>query len=275
MAHVSRGGSRTAPTVLTLGLVLVWGAPVAGQTQRGPSLERRRQTAIRPSTGAQPVTPSPLYRGTWYDFVVRQFNPDHRNWGDWIEERRQALLDASARNPYFKYSLVSTVLLLMALGAWTKALCDLSRTKCIFEEQLSEALRHDQYSREGAREAIRRYNEHIDKCNRVIEAQEAGLASAGVGNTEVESLRRQLEDSRTECDAASRERDNLQAELKQTSATVADLSVRLSRSGSKGNGNSESAASSSDAGSSELMQHINRLQQPAVAGTPSGRRTSG
>src|SRR5437870_3890048 len=82
-----------------------------------------------------------------------------------------------------------------------------------------QALRHDQYSREGAHEAIRRYNEHIDKCNRVIEAQEAGLPSAGVGNTEVESLRRQLEDSRTECDAASRERDNLQAELKQTSAT--------------------------------------------------------
>ncbi len=99
---------------------------------------------------------------------MRQFNPDHRNWGDWIEERRQALLDASARNPYFKYSLVSTILLLLALGAWTKALCDVSRTRCIFEEQLTEALRHDQYSREGAREAIRRYNDHIDPPRRAI-----------------------------------------------------------------------------------------------------------
>jgi hypothetical protein len=50
-------------------------------------------------------------------FLSLQFNPDHGNWGDWIEERRQALLDASARNPYFKYSLASTVLLLVALGA--------------------------------------------------------------------------------------------------------------------------------------------------------------
>jgi len=64
----------------------------------------------------------------------------------------------------------------MVLGAWAKALCDLSRTKCMFEEKLGEALRHDHYSREGAREAIRRYNEHIDKCNRVIEAQEASRA---------------------------------------------------------------------------------------------------
>src|SRR5215469_18917582 len=107
----------------------------------------------------------------------------------------------------------------MVLGAWAKALCDLSRTKGLFEEKLGEALRHDHYSRETAREAIRRYNEHIDKCNRVIEAQEAGLPSAGVGNTEVESLRRQLEETRTECDAAGRERDKVQAELTRTSAT--------------------------------------------------------
>ena len=152
--------------VLTLGLALLWCALVAGQTQGGRSPERPRQTGVQPSTGTRPVTAAPLYRDTWYNFVVRQFNPDHRDWGDWIEERRQALLDASARNPYFKYGLVSTVLLLMALGAWAKALCDLSRTKCIFKEQLTEALRHDQYSRDGAREAIRRYNEHIDPPRR-------------------------------------------------------------------------------------------------------------
>src|SRR5215469_5558516 len=211
--------------VLTLGLTVLWCIPATGQTQGARSPERPRQTATRPSTGAQPVAPAPLYRDTWYDFMVRQFNPDHRDWGDWIEERRQALLEASVRSPYFKYSLVSTVLLLMALGAWTKALCDLSRTKCIFVEQLTEVLRHEQYSREGARQAIRRYNEHIDKCNRVIEAQEAGVPSAAVGNTEVESLRRQLEEARTECDAASRERDKVQAELTRTSATVAELSL--------------------------------------------------
>jgi hypothetical protein len=261
--------------VLALGLVLLWCAHVAGQTQGGGSPERPRQTASQPSGGARPVTAAPLYRDTWYDSVLRQFNPDHRNWGDWIEERRQALLDASARNPHFKYSLVSTVLLLMALGAWAKALSDLSRTKCMFGEQLTEALRHDQYSREGAREAIRRYNEHIDKCNRVIEAQEAGLPSAGAGNTEAESLRRQLEEVRAECDAATRERNNLQAELKQTSATVADLSIRLSRSGAKGNGNSEGPPSSSDANSSELMQHINRLQQQLYAEREKNKRLKG
>ena len=261
--------------VLTLGSALLWCGLASGQTQGGHSPGHARQPAPQPSTGTQPVTAAPLYRDTWYDFMVRQFNPDHRDWGDWIEERRQALLDASARNPSFKYSLVSTVLLLMALGAWAKALCDLSRTKCVFEEKLGEALRHDQYAREGAREAIRRYNEHIDKCNRVIEAQESALPSAGVGNTEVEGLRNQLEGARTECDAAIRERNNLQTELKQTSATVADLSIRLSRSASKGNGDSEGAASSSDASSGELMQHINRLQQQLYAEREKNKRLKG
>ena len=268
MAHVRL-------SVPMLGVALLWCALVPGQTQGERSPAYARQPASQPSTGVRPVTAAPLYRDTWYDFVVRQFNPDHRDWGDWIEERRQALLDASARNPYFKYSLVSTFLLLMALGALAKALSDLSKTKCLFAEKLGQALRHDQYSREGAREAIRRYNEHIDKCNRVIEAQEAGLPSAGAGTTEAESLRRQLEEARTQCDAATRERGNLQAELKQTSATVADLSLRLSHSGAKGNGSSEGAASSSDTGSSELMQHINRLQQQLYAEREKNKRLKG
>jgi hypothetical protein len=253
----------------------MWIAPVAGRAQEGRSPEQSRQTAGQPATGARPVTAEPLYRDTWYDFVVRQFNPEHRDWGDWIEERREALLDTSVRNRYFKYSLVSTVLLLLALAAWAKARCDLGRAKCIFEEKLCQALDHDQYSRQAAREAIRRYNEHIDKCNRAIEAQEAGLPSAGVGNAEVEGLRRQLEDARTECDTATRERDNFRAELKQTSATVADLSLRLSRTGSKQNGNSEDATSSGDAGSAEMMQHINRLQQQLYAEREKNKRLKG
>jgi septal ring factor EnvC (AmiA/AmiB activator) len=122
---------------------------------------------------------------------------------------------------------------------------------------------------------IRRYNEHIDKCNRVIEAQEVGLPSAGAANTEVESLRRQLEEARTECDAATRERDKLQAELKQTSATVADLSLRLSGSTSKGNGHSQEASPGTDASNSELMQHINRLQQQLYAEREKNKRLKG
>ena len=267
--------ARVSISVVTLSLALVWCTSVAGQPQGGQPRERSRQTPKQSSAGARPITGAPLYRDTWYDSMLRQLNPDHRNWGDWIEERRQALLDASARNPYFKYSLVSTALLLMALGAWAKALCDVSRTKHTFGEKLGEVLRHDEYSREGAREAIRRYNEHIEKCNRVIEGQEAGLPAVGVGNTEVDRLRTQLEDARTECDAITRERDKLQAELKQTSATVADLSLRLSSSTGKGNGNSHDAAPGTDASTAELMQHINRLQQQLYAEREKNKRLKG
>ena len=56
---------------------------------------------------------------------------------------------------------------------------------------------------------------------------------------------------------------------------MADLSLRLSHSGAKGNGNSEAAVSSSDASSGELMQHINRLQQQLYAEREKNKRLKG
>ena len=54
-------------------------------------------------------------RDTWYEFLLKQFNPSNFDYGAWMEERRQVFLDASVRNPYFKYSTgVTIALLLMA-----------------------------------------------------------------------------------------------------------------------------------------------------------------
>lgn len=41
---------------------------------------------------------SPLYprRDTWYEFLLKQFNPVDIDYGSCMEERRQAFLDASA-----------------------------------------------------------------------------------------------------------------------------------------------------------------------------------
>jgi hypothetical protein len=74
---------------------------------------------------------------------------------------------------------------------------------------------------------------------------------------------------------ASRERDKLQIELARTSATVAELSLRLSGSAGKGNGKSEGAASLSDASTSELMPHINRLQQQLYVEREKNKRLKG
>jgi hypothetical protein len=38
---------------------------------------------------------------TWYEFLLKQFNPDDLDYGKWMEQHRRAFLDASVRNPYF------------------------------------------------------------------------------------------------------------------------------------------------------------------------------
>jgi hypothetical protein len=150
-------------------LVLIACATLSGQT-RAPSGARNITSDL--TSRSQAGTRVRLYGDTWYDFFLHQFNPDNLDRGAWIEQRRQILLDATARNPFFKYSLVITVLLLVTMVFTTKFWYDLKKIRWIHSAQMADVLSHDRQSREAAREAIRPHNDHIEKCNRVIEAQE-------------------------------------------------------------------------------------------------------
>ena len=45
----------------------------------------------------------------FYEFVLRQLNPNDKDWGGWYEERRAALVDAALHNPCFWYCLGLTL----------------------------------------------------------------------------------------------------------------------------------------------------------------------
>jgi hypothetical protein len=258
---------------ITLGLTVV----VCCASLSGQSLGRRLPVRSNPSaTQAQASAPSRrLYQNTWYDSLLRQFNPQHFDYGDWLDERRQMLLDATARNPYFKYSLLVTLIVLFGMAAYAKLWYDLRKTRWLAAEKLGDALSHDRLSREAAGAAIARYNEHIEKCNRAIEAQESGLTFAGSGNNDADSLRRELEDARNQKQAAIQERDKLQTELHQTSAAMADLSLRLAGSAGKGSGNGGGPGTTGEATHADLVQHINRLQQQLHAEREKNKRLKG
>ncbi len=87
-----------------------------------------------------------------------------------MEQRRQAFLDASVRNPYFKYSAVVTVAMLIMAMLYAKHWIDHRRSMWITAEMMTDLYNHDAYSRNVAREAIQKYNDHIERCNRAIEA---------------------------------------------------------------------------------------------------------
>jgi len=188
-------------------------------------------------------------------------------------------LDATARNPYFKYSLMVTVLLLIEMAACAKLWYDLRKTRWIDAEKLADVLSHDRHSREAAREAIRRYNEHIEKCNRAIEAQEAGLSLSGrPAGSEVEALRAELQEAAAKLATAIQERDRLKVQLDETKMSVADLSLKVESLARKGNGHASSAAApvgGSAASHGDLVQHINNLQQQLHAEREKNKRLKG
>ena len=221
-----------------------------------------------PSALAQPAQQSHPGRDTWYEFLVKQFNPSNFDYGAWIEKRRRAFLEATAKTPYFWYSTSVTAGMLFMLLAYTNLYLDHRRSMRITSEMMADLYNHDLYSRQAAKEAIERHNRHIEQCNRVIENAESGHERPGWGEAPVEGLRAELRRVAAQLDATTQDRNKLQEELQQKSAVVADLSTRLDALSKKITGSSFSNSPQPDVRDAEgkgngtkLVGHINRLQE--------------
>jgi hypothetical protein len=210
---------------------------------------------------AQPLHPVYQRHDTWYEFLLKQFNPTNFDYGAWMEERRQVFLNESARNPYFKYSAGVTIALLLMTIICAKQWIDYRRTLWITAEMMADLYNHDLYSRSVAEKAIRKYNDHIERCNRAIEAGQHGTM-----NLETESggdaWRTKPEQVTEERDRYLRERDAAQQELETNRRTLAELSLRLDDISTKP-GRSGEATSSIDLNSTDpaVVRHINNLQE--------------
>jgi hypothetical protein len=135
---------------------------------------------------------------TWYEQALRGLNPNNVDYGSIWEERKQAILHQIG-NPYFQYSFASTAATVVLLVLVCVQRVSRKRALDLAALSIADILRHDEYSRQVAEEAIRRHNEHIESCNRLIEAGRDHEA-------ELERVRRELADTRDE----NRElRDNL------------------------------------------------------------------
>ncbi len=215
---------------------------------------------------------------TWYDFLLKQFNPENLDYGRWMEERRRAFLEATVKNPYFPYSFWLTIWSLLVMVAYSKLRIDRARERCLTEEMLTDLYNHDLYSRLAAREAIEKYNNHIEHCNRAIEAG-SGQGMTGTVS-EIDDLKAKLKKSADDLRAMTSERDRLQEELRQKAAAVTDLSLRLNALSEKidGNGAAGGIGNTTPAqpGSNpEYMRLINSLQQQLYAEREKNKRLKG
>ena len=62
---------------------------------------------------------------------------------------------------------------------YAKQQIDHRRSMWITAEMMTDLYNHDMYSRHVTRAAIQKYNDHIERCNRAIEAVEHGMSVPG------------------------------------------------------------------------------------------------
>ena len=126
---------------------------------------------------------------------LNQFNPDAVDYGSWIERERRAFIEARLKNPYFLYSLGTSIALLLATAVYAKLWIDHRRSMWITVEMMADIYNQDAYSRRIAQKAIEKYNTHIERCNRAIEAAEHGEAVSTTGSEFTVRQRIELETS--------------------------------------------------------------------------------
>jgi hypothetical protein len=215
---------------------------------------------------------------SWYDFLLKQFNPNDVDYGKWMEERRGVFLEASAKNPYFPYSFWLTIWSLIVMAAYGKLRIDRRRERYLTEEMLTDVYNQDLCSRQAAREAIAKYNNHVEHCNRAIEA---GSGQANSGSTsENDELKGKLQKSADDLRVVTSERDQLSEELKQRSAVVTDLSLQLQALSEKidGKGGAHAVGQAGlplPASNAEYMKLVNSLQEQLHTEREKNRRLKG
>jgi hypothetical protein len=267
-------------TIVTVTLAVV-GLMTAGSTfalQRSKSpVPVHGQLQAQSQTQRQALAVRPMYpRGdTWYEFLLRQFNPTNFDYGAWMEERRQVFLDASVRNPYFKYSAGVTLALLLLAIVCAKQWIDNRRTLWITAEMMADLYNHDLYSRDVAEKAIRKYNDHIERCNRAIEAGQHGLAEQSADSDHA-LCNEKLTRVTAERDEYLRQLNQIQTTLKTKEQTVAELSLRVDgiymKSAGKGADGPSVELSTADP---NVVRHINSLQEQIYAEREINKRLKG
>ena len=218
---------------------------------------------------------SPYQRqDTWYEFVLKQFNPNTVDYGNWIEQQRNNFIELRLKNQYFVYSICITIALILVAAICLKQRVDHQRVMSITAEMMADLYNQDAYSRHAAQEAIERYNKHIERCNRAIESDD--LTSGVAGRGDLEQLRTELMRVAEERDSALRDRDIAREDLRRKSEILADMSVRFDAATSKSTTQSSAKpAPNARAGDARFVSHINSLQEQLYAERANNRRLKG
>jgi hypothetical protein len=141
-------------------------AVVSCQSQIQKSAIRNPQSPI--NRLQSPIVNRPV---PWYEKVLKRINSADLDYGAWFEEHRRMFLGATVTNPYFWYSFWLTLALIITILVYSKHRSDFHRFTWMSAGWMADFYNEMEYARDHADAAIEKYNQHIEKCNRAIEAE--------------------------------------------------------------------------------------------------------
>ena len=205
-------------------------APVRPERRAAPPAYSYRPTQKRPPAAQySPLAAAGGYGHpgvTPWQAIVNHFNPHHLNMGQLFAERKQTWLDNALYNQYFWYSFWVTGLLILSWFAIAWIHNDRHRATWELAECASDALRYSEYCKREAKEAIRRHNDHIEKCNRIIEDRRSGLM-ATPETANLQSFKQELQKLRADNESLRLENIQLQEQLDGKTAAFQKLTERV------------------------------------------------
>jgi hypothetical protein len=185
--------------------------------------------------------------------IVQKLNPQNSNLGVMWEQWRQEWLENAAANRYFWYAFWTTLILILSWFALAWIQLDRSRETWELAELAADALRYSEYCKRQAKHAITRYNEHIEKCNRVIESARSGLVTPETAT--LENYKRELVTLRNDNSALKLENEGLKAQLESKTAELQSFTARIAEVEKRVQaGNSKSS-------NAQLVDRIRRLEE--------------
>jgi len=159
------------------------------------------------------------------DAMVHSLNPRDVNLGAMWEERRRAWLENAGANRYFWYSFVATIIVILSWFALAWLQIDRVRERWQLAEHAADALLYAEHCKRKAKEAINRYNLHIETCNRVIEAGESGIATPETAN--LEDYKREIQRLKSDNDAKELQVVRQTEQLEQKAVELNSLTERV------------------------------------------------
>jgi hypothetical protein len=252
--------------------------PARSDQTRAAKVAPNSPHAESPAARYSPLAAAGGYKGqhvTWYDALLHSLNPKNIDWGLRWEQRRANSLENTVGNKYFVFCAFLVLCFYATLVAIGWIARDHKQDIRYFETELVKGRNWAAYWRNRALDAITKHNEHIERCNRVIEAGESGVS---IGDSEAADLRRELERTRTELQNTTSEKLRLEVELDEKKRMTTELSLRVDevtkRIGKRGQENGVPSETTPDE-KAALVARINRLEAALAAATQENRRLKG